>query len=262
MSETLLVEIGNTAWKVARYRAGLPIEFLHKGYGIDGLLEFLTEQPMQHVALASVGTEEHIAAIQAHLDAQGKVLHVARSATGFGIQHCYQQPETLGVDRWLTLFVAKASQRAAIIIDAGTAITLDVITANGDHKGGWIAPGMKLMQESLVQRSTRLKVTEQVPNEILGTATERAIFLGCRASLRGFVSAALSAAYGALGVQNNLNSKLPTNAAADSTASAIAVWCTGGDSEYLQVGELSNAEMRPHLVLEGLALWYQQKEAT
>lgn len=250
MSATLLVEIGNTAWKVARYQAGVPLEFLHRGYGIDALLTFLAEQPMQNVALASVGAEEHISVIRTHLEGYDKTLHVAGSKVGFGIKNCYQQPETLGVDRWLTLLVAKASNTAAIIIDAGTAITLDVITADGEHKGGWIAPGMKLMQESLIQRSTRLRVTEEVPNETLGTATERAIFLGCRASLRGFVAEALSAAYSALDTRN------------DAAISNVAVWCTGGDSEYLRLAELRYAEMRPHLVLEGLALWYQQKEAT
>ena len=52
---------------------------------------------------------------------------IAETQTGFGIAHCYANPSTYGVDRWLTLLAARAAQTNAIIIDAGTAVTLDVM---------------------------------------------------------------------------------------------------------------------------------------
>lgn len=265
MSATLLLEIGNTAWKLARFYEYQKPKFLAKGYGLDALFTALDTFDYDALALASVGAEEQIERIKLFAETSNKALYQARTSTGFGIQHCYAEAQTLGVDRWLTLLVAKSEKTAAIIIDAGTAITLDVIDAHGKHLGGWIAPGMKLMQEALVNKSSRLRISSDTPNELLGTATERAIHLGCKASLNGFVEQALLVAKTA--VQTQLKAEGQTE------NGATKVWLTGGDCQYLgnamldevasnhtyPLNELDTAEQRPDLVLEGLAIWYQQE---
>lgn len=259
MSATLLLEIGNTAWKAARFYEYQKPEFLEKGYGLDALFSALEAYEYDELVFASVGAEEQIERIKIFAETSNKVLHQARTTAGFGIQHCYAEVETLGVDRWLTLLLAKSEHTAAIIIDAGTAITLDVIDTHGGHLGGWIAPGMKLMQEALVNKSSRLRVSNDTPNELLGTSTERAIHLGCKASLNGFVEQALTAAKAQLSKTEIGDKK------------AIKIWLTGGDSQYFgnalldetasshsyPLNELETAEQRPDLVLEGLAIWYQ-----
>lgn len=265
MSATLLLEIGNTAWKIARFYEYQKPEFLEKGYGLDALFSALDAYDYDELAFASVGSEEQIERIKIFAETSNKVLHQARTGSGFGIQHCYAEIETLGVDRWLTLLLAKSEQTAAIIIDAGTAITLDAIDAKGNHLGGWIAPGMKLMQEALINKSSRLRISSDMPNELLGTSTERAIHLGCKASLNGFVEQALFAAKTALKVQ--------LKARGQTKDEITKIWLTGGDCQYLgndmldeaatchtyPLNELDTAEQRPDLVLEGLAVWYQQE---
>lgn len=60
-------------------------------------------------------------------------------------QHCYANPERLGVDRWLNMIGARALQskpRAVLVVSAGTALTLDVFDQNNQHQGGWIVPGI------------------------------------------------------------------------------------------------------------------------
>lgn len=269
MSATLLLEIGNTAWKLARFYEYQKPEFLAKGYGVDALFSALEAYDYDALALASVGAEEQIERIKLFAETSNKVLYQARTTTGFGVQHCYAQVETLGVDRWLTLLVATSEKTAAIIIDAGTAITLDVIDVHGNHLGGWIAPGMRLMQEALINKSSRLRVSNDTPNELLGTATERAIHLGCRASLNGFVEQALLAAKTAA----KAAAKAELKAHEETENEAMKVWLTGGDCQYLgnamldevasnhtyPLNELDTAEQRPDLVLEGLAIWFQHE---
>ena len=56
--------------------------------------------------------------------------------------NAYAEPSRLGVDRWLALLgAAESTKRDAIVIDAGSAITLDLLRADGQHLGGAILPG-------------------------------------------------------------------------------------------------------------------------
>lgn len=71
----------------------------------------------------------------------------------FGVTNAYDQPEQLGVDRWLTLIAARQHARmATCIIDCGTAITIDIITKNGLHQGGLILPGLEMIREELTKK--------------------------------------------------------------------------------------------------------------
>ena len=59
-----------------------------------------------------------------------------------GVVNAYDEPGRLGVDRWLALIGAAArGRRDCVVIDAGSAITLDLLRANGRHLGGAILPG-------------------------------------------------------------------------------------------------------------------------
>lgn len=245
MSATLLIEVGNTAWKVAAYRPSQQPKFLRRGYGFEALHTYLQEQDFTDLALASVAASELTENLRQFAQQQNKNLVIAETQTGFGIEHCYANLNTYGVDRWLTLLAARAEQTNAIIIDAGTAVTLDVMDDQGRHLGGWISPGFKLMQEALLQRSSKLRVATQAPSEVLGTSTENAVYLGCQAALRGFVEQALQ--------------QSQTQLADNKTV----VYLTGGDLELIPAETFERfsyrVQRRPHLVLEGLARWFEQR---
>ena len=82
-----------------------------------------------------------------------------------GIRVAYAEPARLGVDRWLALIGAaglaatggSAAECGALILDAGTAATLDVLAPGGRHLGGLILPGLDMMRESLLA-GTRIPV--------------------------------------------------------------------------------------------------------
>lgn len=71
-------------------------------------------------------------------------------ALGCGVRNAYGRPEMLGIDRWLSLIaVRRASQRPTCVFAAGTAFTVDALDAAGRHLGGFILPGLQLLDESL-----------------------------------------------------------------------------------------------------------------
>ncbi len=80
-----------------------------------------------------------------------------------GLKNGYVRPETLGVDRWLAMIAAWSWQQGAwLVIDAGTAITVDWIDETGQHLGGHIIPGTKLGMLSL--RNNTAKAHAELSN--------------------------------------------------------------------------------------------------
>lgn len=74
-----------------------------------------------------------------------------------GVSNCYDDPSLLGVDRWAALIGARRySPDPCVVVNAGTAMTVDALTAKGEFIGGIIVPGFDLMRESLAAHTARL----------------------------------------------------------------------------------------------------------
>lgn len=73
-----------------------------------------------------------------------------------GLVSAYQEPSTLGIDRWLALLGAMQlyPNKQVLIIDAGTATTIDLVDCTGQHQGGWILAGIKALVNSILSHST------------------------------------------------------------------------------------------------------------
>lgn len=238
----LFIEIGNSAWKAAR-NASQTNTLIACGRGESTLQlhTWLAQQPEQSVVLASVGAEAEVVSLVDTLTAKG--FQVMRATTGeaVGFTHCYEDPHMLGVDRWLTMLALRSRKKNCVILDAGTAFTLDVLDASGRHLGGWISPGLKLMQHALVSRSERLHVNQEWVSGGVGSTTQDAIGLGCQAALQGVCEQAIAQAHALLANTN------------------FQVYLTGGDSRYLNLEHLGPHEHRPLLVLEGLYTWWREQ---
>lgn len=97
-----------------------------------------------------------------------------------GVITAYTLPANLGVDRWLSLLAAKArGLGTCCIVDAGSALTVDLLRADGQHLGGYIVPGLALQRASLLER-TAIRQPEPAVWEgsALGTSTATAIHHG------------------------------------------------------------------------------------
>lgn len=112
-----------------------------------------------------------------------------------GIKYSYRNPSTLGADRIATAVGAMSLfGRNVIVVDAGSAITIDVITSPGHHLGGVICPGMHMVSEIMYQRTAqlpKLRVTRRV--KLIGKSTEECmrsgIFNGTVMMIQGLVRA-------------------------------------------------------------------------
>ena len=96
-----------------------------------------------------------------------KPTFVKTSHSECGVKNGYQNPEQLGVDRWLALIGAHQIEKSRLcVVDCGTAITLDVLSADGHHQGGLIMPGVTTMQYALKSNTYALAHTEMcVPDK-------------------------------------------------------------------------------------------------
>ncbi|NJD05972.1 MAG: type III pantothenate kinase [Methylococcaceae bacterium] len=157
-------------------------------------------------------------------------------AKAYGITTRYEQPERLGVDRWLALVAARANHAGALcVVDCGTAITLDFVDDDGIHQGGLIAPGLGLMRNTLAQRIPGLSVAPAECREILATATATGISSGARQAVLGLIERGISLL-------------------AESYRSEPLLILTGGDGGDLATELRVPCRVRPHLVLEGLLI--------
>ena len=97
------------------------------------------------------------------------------------IKNKYDNPNQVGQDRLVGAFAAKALYGfPCIIIDFGTAITFDVVSAKGSYEGGIIIPGIRLSAESLFQKTALLPRVETIdaPKTLVGKSTKESILSG------------------------------------------------------------------------------------
>jgi type III pantothenate kinase len=147
----------------------------------------------------------------------------------------YQTPETLGRDRIAVAVGANflQPQKDVLVIDAGTAITYEVVEASGIYLGGNISPGMTIRFHALNRYTKRLPIVEErddVP--FLGTSTETAILAGV---VHGMV-------YEIDGYIDELQNKYP----------GLYVFLTGGNAFYFEKRLKNTIFAEKQLVLIGL----------
>ncbi|MBU2884557.1 type III pantothenate kinase [Gilvimarinus agarilyticus] len=111
------------------------------------------------------------------------------------IQCAYKDYSKLGIDRWLAIIAGRSlASGAYIVVDSGTAITVDSVTADGLHQGGWIGPGVALMRRAMSAQSQALAVALREPHKVytdLGVDTQTAIDGAITAMGRGMIEAAM-----------------------------------------------------------------------
>jgi type III pantothenate kinase len=119
--------------------------------------------------------------------------NVIAQADAFGVRNAYEQSAQLGADRWAGLVAARQHcVGLTCIIDCGTALTVDVITAEGVHVGGIIVPGMEMMIASLIENTDGIASSGRAEISPLAvTNTEDAVQAGVSAALCGAVQQVL-----------------------------------------------------------------------
>ncbi len=176
----LIIEQGNTSTKVAVFNEGsLAVSLVYKEFDsalLDALFDEyeLTKGIMSTVLLPD---EKLLAYLQNRLD----TFILLDENVPVPITVVYETPETLGKDRLAAAVGANYLQpgKNLLVIDAGTAITYELVEASGTYVGGNISPGMTTRFKALHAYTERLPlVFEQDDVSLLGSNTIRAIQSG------------------------------------------------------------------------------------
>lgn len=189
--------------------------------------------------------------------------YLSVSECALGVVNGYSHVEQMGVDRWLAILAAYSSVRAesnmsggvsthgqdCLVVDCGSACTVDMVLANGSHLGGYITPGLQLMRNALFRDTDRVKLDEISYDNILepGKTTLQAVSSGLWMMQLGLINLSL----------DRLISE---------GATSPRVFFTGGAGKHLldlfcsqSIEQLSNNVMPetvfvPDLVLDGVSL--------
>lgn len=118
--------------------------------------------------------------------------NVVAQEDAYGVKNAYAHPELLGPDRWAGLIAARHLVMGdCCIIDCGSALTIDIISQSGEHKGGTITPGWQMMKKSLMAETSAITGemvnSESSESSLLGRDTQGAIKAGIAAACAGAV---------------------------------------------------------------------------
>ncbi len=167
-----------------------------------------------------------------------------------GVVNGYEQPQQLGVDRWLALLGAHQlnPEGRCLVVDCGTAVTLDVLNQHGEHQGGWILPGLQMMRSGLQKNAHALQhLAVEGKDETVQTLARPPGFLPAKNTQDGIFFGTLYAVISLVTQVWNtvsMNGKWP-----------LSIFLTGGAAleVYPHLPMLCRHE--PELVLKGLAYW-------
>ena len=182
----MLLDIGNTAIKWAIQDQGKFTERGHFVYRDDdfagraGTAWAELHEP-QAAVVANVAGADMEAAVTGWAEENWQVTpeYIRVSAHAAGVTNAYSEPEALGVDRWAAMIAAYHHYGGPVcIVDCGTAITVDVVDAAGQHQGGVIAPGANVLKKSLLEGTADIRMTSADDGQrltLLASGTQAAV---------------------------------------------------------------------------------------
>jgi len=162
-----------------------------------------------------------------------------------GMPILYENPAEVGADRILNGVAAyerfgKAALRPLVVVDFGTATTLDAITARGEYLGGAICPGVTISADALFQRAARLpRIDVRKPSQVIGRTTIGAMESGLF--------------YGYVGMVEGLVRRMAAELGGD-----VVCVATGGLAELIAPETTLIQHVDPDLTLHGLRIVWER----
>lgn len=188
-TDYLLIDISNSYTKLAfatRQRLAKPKRHLTNELTVAILRRILHGRHVATIVVSSVVPRKN--KVIAAAAGSSRLLFLGpRLDLGVGID--YPAPRSIGADRLANAAaVAQLYGYPAIVVDFGTAVTFDVVSARGDYVGGVIAPGLEAMTSFLYDRTALLpKLSLREPVRAIGKTTRDAMMSGAVFGYRGLV---------------------------------------------------------------------------
>lgn len=242
---TLLLDIGNTRIKQAQLHDGELLPLPPAAYSREGIAAWCAENlsvaaPPKAVWVANVAGETVAADLTRWCQDNWQLtpVFVKSERVAGGVHNGYENAAELGVDRWLSLIAAHQRNAGPVcVISVGTALTVDAVTAAGEHLGGLILPGVALMQQALRQATHAVRVESELPVELtLARSTQAGVAAGSGYAIAGLIERVLEQ----LGRHDD---------------TVWRAWITGGGAAAVAPLCRLPLHIERQLVLEGLA-WY------
>ena len=231
----LVIDAGNTAVKLAVFDAKKRVSLITVGYDevTSGLKTIFDTYPkIRSILLSTVGpwalSKEDW--LPGHC-----TLYILDSQMKLPYKIAYGTPETLGKDR-MALAAAAISEypnQNVLVIDAGTCITYDLVTADGAYLGGAISPGMRMRYTALHKGTSGLpKLDPEIPKELIGSSTAGSIHSGVVNGIRFEIEGAV----------NQYQTHFPD----------LSVILSGGDAQFLSKQLKNTIFAHSNFLLQGL----------
>jgi len=235
---------GRSAQQSCPYAPGLPVP----AAALACLQQLLEGQAgVEQLVLVHVLGEAFAGGLAALEKSHHCRVQVVRSlATHAGITNAYARPEHLGADRFVGLLAARRLLPAqpAIVIDCGTAVTLDGLHVDGRHCGGLILPGLGLLGQALTSRTQAAHMAELDMSGpmIFADNTRQAMGSGCLLGLTGALE----------GIRRRMQAQLGPE--------TVTLLC-GGDAGRLHalMEQPEQTRLVPDLLMTGLQHYVEQQ---
>ncbi len=169
MSQILVIDVGNS-----RMKWGLHGQ---RGWLVQGVIPnadigTLALRDWQNLPRPTRAVGVNVAGEAARVRVEGQLTRwrlsvdwLVATPAAAGVTNRYERPSQLGPDRWAALVAARrrvleggAAPAPCVVVNAGTAVTVDALDADGVFRGGFILPGMRLMLRALAENTAALKV--------------------------------------------------------------------------------------------------------
>lgn len=237
----LLVDLGNSRMKWAEHGPDLwhTNAVLLEAEDMAPLLDRTWSRlaAPQKVVVCSVSSPQRLRTMQQWVQTRWSVTArtVRTQLDQLGVINRYRKPEQLGVDRWVALIGARGLTSSAVcVVDCGTAVTVDALTASGEFLGGVVFPGIRLLRNSLVQGTHAIDETNGNDMNYLARSTADGVAAGTIFGLTGAIERFINEFRQTLGAE-------------------MQTVITGGDALLISSKLKVDTRHVPDLVLKGLA---------
>ncbi len=234
----LLVDCGNSRIKWAQSDGGWHTgAAAHRGADLIALLdEYWGPLNRPRQVVVSCVVEAARAVIARWVEARWKLAakFMEAQAQTLDVRNLYLEPNRLGADRWAALIAVRGLTKApACVVDCGTAVTVDALSADGDFVGGVIFPGLELLRSSLARGTAAIGPEAGDSASCQARATADAVAAGTLFGLAGAVERLVAEQRAVLGA-------------------SMEVFITGGDAPAILSHLRVPLTHVPDLVLRGL----------
>jgi len=191
----LAIDIGNTRTKLGIFEDSKLVQkyiWNNEEWSLNELKVLLKKKRIQHVALSTVKESDKV--MERYLLGNFYYLNLS-SKTPLPIDNFYKTPKTLGKDRLAAVLGAYElfPEKNVLVIDAGTCIKYDVLTADGAYQGGNISPGLNMRFEAMHTFTAKLPLVKRRKQmDIVGQNTVTSLRIGGQwgaiLEMEGFIS--------------------------------------------------------------------------